>query len=165
MRIERRDNARYRGGPLLRPNLIVWHCSAGTSLEGALSWLNRRSAGIHKASYHYLIDQEGLVVRMLPPDIVAYHAGRSAWPVGPAGVMPGQSVNGRSIGICFINDNSGLTRLTQEQLEAGLELNDELVARFGHHFQHAGHREVAPGRKTDPHPALLDLAKWRLGLQ
>lgn len=144
----RPDDARYHGGERSTAvDMLVWHQSDGKSLRGAREWLNRASAGIHKASYHYMIDYDGTIVRTLRPELVAYHAGRSAHPVGRSGVLPGQSVNKRSIGICFIGLISEAR--TDEQTRAGLWLGRVLWSRFHTKFD-LGHKEVAPGRKFDP---------------
>lgn len=170
-----REPARYDGGPFkVRPSMLVVHATAGDTAEGAISWLNRTlKNGEAKASYHYIIDrnaagQEGRIVRLLDPTHIAYHAGRSAWPHAP---LPGQSVNSRSIGVAFANDNGSDDNpdddaLTDWQYEAGLWLCVTLCRRFQIDPEHVlGHREVSPGRKSDPLPRILNMPAFRAAIK
>lgn len=173
-RVTRRDDARYHGGPREwgAPGLIVMHCTAGDRAEPAIGWLNRilKKGEKGKSSYHYVIDTDGRIIRTLDPKLIAYHADPAAWPVPAGGVPKGAGVNRVSIGIAFANDNGsdGDTAddpLTREQLESGLWLCRVLMGLY-HIPAHRviGHRECAPGRKTDPLPRILDMHDWRAAL-
>jgi N-acetylmuramoyl-L-alanine amidase len=85
------------GGKFLQsPSLIVIHWTAGSSIESALnSWQKLAKAG-KKVSAHFLIDREGLVVEAVPPDHIAFHAGRSNF-------EGRESCNDFSIGIELVN--------------------------------------------------------------
>lgn len=164
------DNARYTGGAR-RPediDCLVMHCTGGDSADGAISWMNRiLGDGGGAASYHYLIPkgEGGGIIRMCDPLIIAYHAGRSAEP--PSKPFPGQSLNRRSIGISWANDNGGDNDLTDDALtpwqrQAALWLCVTLCRRFVIPATRIwGHLEIAPGRKTDPLPRICDMTRWR----
>lgn len=163
-RVVRLDNAEDHGGKRLRTELIVWHATAGDRADSAMEWMNSPKA---TASYHYIIDKDGTIYRFLHPDLVAYHAGKSAWPnPGHSGGMRG-SVNARSLGVAFANDNGSDANeadddLTREQVESGLWLGRTLMRLYAVPATlNLGHREVSPGRKTDPLPRVLDMAHWR----
>ncbi len=162
---------------------LVLHCTAGDTLDGAWGWLwGKENVG----SYHYAIDRgespsTRRIIRWIPRDTVAYHAGRSAWPLPPR--IPGtrnsylwrprQSLNGRSLGITFVNRNLPVdhpTRgepLTPWQVAAALWL---AVVAHGWHPRLTpdrvrGHWEVAPDRKTDPDPSLLSMPDFRTAVR
>lgn len=173
-RVVHLDNARHHGGlrpPGVRLDLVVWHATAGDTLAGAWSWLNRvLKSGESPGSYTYGIEKNGTIHRTLPVSVTPYHAGRSAWPVPLGGVPRYASVNTRSIGVAFANDNGSDDNphddsLTYEQALSGLWLGRVLTLQYGIPLdRHRGHREVAPGRKTDPVPACVDMNDWRVAL-
>ena len=161
-RVVRRDDAEDHGGRRTKTDLIVWHCTAGDRADSAMQWMNSPHA---TASYHYLIDKDGVIYRFCHPDLIAYHAGISAWP--NAGSVVRGSVNSRSVGVSFANDNGSDNNpdddpLTVAQVESGLWLGRTLMRIYaippGHNV---GHREVSPARKTDPLPRILDMTLWR----
>jgi N-acetyl-anhydromuramyl-L-alanine amidase AmpD len=99
------------------------------------------------------------VIASTPLTAVAYHAGRSAWPVPAAGVPAGGSVNRRSIGVAFANRNDGSEAVTPAQIDAAVRLAGLLAERFPalqDTTAHIRHRDCAPGRKSDPLPTALD---------
>jgi N-acetyl-anhydromuramyl-L-alanine amidase AmpD len=158
------------GARLVAPAYVIVHATAGDTAAGAFAWLNRvLGQREHPGSYHYVIDRDRTpaarrIYRMVPTSRVAYHAGRSAWPEAPA---VGQSLNGRALGVAFANDNGSDANpaddaLTPWQLEAGLWLVTVLCRRFEIPASHVlAHREVSPGRKTDPLPSILDMRAFR----
>lgn len=64
-----------RGG-VMAPTLIVLHDTAGTSFEGAVSWLCDRRA---KASAHVVISRKGETIQLCNFEEVAWHAGKSSY--------------------------------------------------------------------------------------
>jgi len=142
-----------------------------------MSWLNRvtntAESPAHRASYHYIIDKPWpRIVRFLPPDYVAWHAGASWWPTPPVrkwGVW--QSVNRISLGVAFANDNGADNderddALTAWQFEAGLWLCVTLCRKYNIPPERVlGHREVSPGRKTDPLPRVLNMDAFRAAIK
>lgn len=173
--VDRRDDARYHGGLRVLPiNMIVWHCTAGDRAADAISWLQRTlKAGEGPAGYHYIVDKapkpHGLgIVRLLPVELVAYHAGWSSDPrkcVWTPSMRT--SVNSKSIGISFANDNGSDANtaddaLTDYQRQAGLWLGVTLCRLNNVPAEgNFGHREVSPGRKTDPLSSILNMDDWR----
>lgn len=146
------DNARYHGPRRSKHDitLIVMHCTAGTSAHSTITWLNRENADAI-ASYHYIVDRDGAIYRHCPAETVAYHAGDSAFPADSSKSKQGGSVNARSLGIAWANRNNG-EPITEAQIESALWLCSVYKVPPK---RVVGHSEVAPGRKTDPDPALL----------
>lgn len=170
-RVIRWDSARWHGAERDDDsiNLIVMHATAGASAESSRDWLDRELDTDGKTplppkkrcSYHYIIDRDGTIYRHCRPSLVAYHSGDSAWP-GPVFYPPGnrRSVNPRSIGIAWANDDEG-EKLTELQVESGLWLCLFWIERL--HIAPSsvrGHYEVSPGRKLDPRAA-IKMATWR----
>ena len=160
-RVRHLDSAVHHGGlrPLSAITMIVMHTTDGDSAMSSINYLNTTSD--KTASYHYVIDHDGTIYRMTSPNLVAYHAGDSAWPdpVAGTGDRPngGRSVNARSVGIAWANKGEALT---DAQIESALWLcatyadtvTTDLVL---------GHREVSPLRKIDPPPKVQDMNEWR----
>lgn len=104
---------------------------------------------------------------MCKVELVAYHAGDSAWPAplvgdGTEDCRPngGKSINAISLGICWANDDD--ERLTPQQTTSGLWLAKVYIARFNVPVSlNLGHREVSPGRKVDPNAIGFSMDDWR----
>ena len=99
-----------------------------------------------KVSAHYLIGEDGEVVRLVPEGRRAWHAGRSYW----RGLT---DVNSASIGIELVNPGHewGYRAFPRPQMEALLPLLAGIVKM--HDIPRAnvvGHSDVAPARKDDP---------------
>ena len=115
-----------------------------------------------QVSAHYLIDEAGEVVSLVPEHRRAWHAGRSFW----RGI---NDVNSASIGIELVNPGHewGYRAFPAAQMEALLPLLARIVR--DHDVPRAnvvGHSDVAPARKEDP-GELFDwplLARHRLAL-
>ncbi len=91
------EDIRFEGtsncsGALL-PIFLVKHYTAGTTLDGAVSWFKKPEA---KASAHFVIDRSGRVVQMVELNKCEWHAGQSTW-----GNIKG--LNRHSIGIELVN--------------------------------------------------------------
>jgi N-acetyl-anhydromuramyl-L-alanine amidase AmpD len=120
------------------PSLIVIHGTEGTD-AGDLAWLQKRESGV---SYHYLIQRDGSVFRMVADERRAWHAGVSTW-------QGRGNANDYSIGIGLSNRNGEAYSPAQYQsLGALLAI---LTARHGiHPSRIVGHYHISPGRKVDP---------------
>lgn len=99
-----------------------------------------------KVSAHYLIHEDGEVVRLVPEDKRAWHAGRSFW----RGIS---DVNSASVGIELVNPGHewGYRTFPEAQIEALIPLLHRI--RESHDIPRAnvvGHSDVAPARKDDP---------------
>lgn len=151
------DNAVHHGPQrdLDDITLIVMHATASGKTETAKSvikWMNGQHSPI---SYHYLIDRSGAILRMCKPEIVAYHAGDSAWPNPQRATEKNQrphkgaSVNRKSIGIAWVNNNHA-EPLTALQVESAEWLCHFWMKKLGiGPASVVMHYEVSPGRKTD----------------
>lgn len=111
-----------------------------------------------RVSSHFLVRRDGALLRFVPVERRAWHAGASSW--------RGRSrCNDFSIGIELEGADDAPFEDAQYAALAALlaQLRAELPLRAI-----AGHSEIAPGRKTDPGPRfdwgrlLLDLASNRL---
>ena len=115
-----------------------------------------------KVSAHYLIGEDGEVVRLVPEARRAWHAGRSYW-------RGTTDINSASIGIELVNPGHewGYREFPPAQIEALLPLLARIVKT--HDIARAnvvGHSDIAPARKDDP-GELFDwplLARHRLAL-
>lgn len=113
-------------------------------------------------SAHYLLHENGEIVRMVAEEMRAWHAGRSRW----RGV---DDLNTSSIGIEIVNPGHewGYRPFPAVQMRQLVRLVAEISAR--HRIDRAdvlGHSDVAPTRKQDP-GELFDwqlLARHRLAL-
>ena len=93
-------------------------------------------------SSHYLVRRDGQVIRFVPPEKRAWHAGVSSW--------RGRSrCNDFSIGIEL--EGSEDDDFTAAQYRSLVSLLRTLQQQFPLR-DIAAHSEVAPGRKTDPGP-------------
>ena len=111
-----------------------------------------------RVSSHFLVRRDGALVRFVPLERRAWHAGTSSW-------RGRGRCNDFSVGIELEGADDAPFEDAQYDALGGLlaQLRAELPLRAI-----AGHSEIAPGRKTDPGPRfdwqrlLLDLASNRL---
>lgn len=167
-RVRALDNATHHGSLREeRVNLIVMHTTDGDSAMSSITYLNTTTD--KTASYHYVIDHDGTIYRMTAPNLVAYHAGDSAWPNplkattnNPDRPNGGRSVNRRSIGVAWANKGEPLTAL---QIESALWLVTTLMGGYAVPLPGVvGHLEVSPGRKVDPPASVMAMNDWRARL-
>jgi N-acetylmuramoyl-L-alanine amidase len=71
-------------------SMLVWHYTAGAGINGAISWLCDPAA---KASAHFIIGRDGLIVQLVPCAEAAWHAGGGAL----------ENVNSKSIGVELVS--------------------------------------------------------------
>jgi N-acetylmuramoyl-L-alanine amidase len=139
--------------------MVVLHY---TGMQTAAEALDRLADPAAEVSAHYLIDEDGTVIRLVEEDKRAWHAGRASW----RGIT---DINSASIGIELVNPGHewGYRPFPKAQMEAVLPLLADVVKR--HDIPRAnvvGHSDVAPARKEDP-GELFDwdlLARYRLTL-
>ena len=140
-------------------SIIVLHY---TGMVDAASALRRLTDPAAKVSSHYLIAEDGQIVRLVPETKRAWHAGQAHW----RGI---DDVNSASIGIELVNPGheNGYRPFSAPQMDALLPLMAGIVGRYGvTRGNIVGHSDVAPARKDDP-GELFDwerLAKLRLAL-
>ena len=124
-------------------SMVVLHY---TEMESAAAALARMCDPTAEVSAHYLITEEGEVVRLVAEEKRAWHAGVSYW-------RGHTDVNGKSIGIEL--DHPGHALGYREFSEAQFEALVPLLARIVRTYDIpranvVGHSDVAPARKTDP---------------
>ncbi|MBU3078389.1 N-acetylmuramoyl-L-alanine amidase [Sphingomonas quercus] len=133
-----------------------------TGMEDAASAITRLTDPEAQVSCHWLVAEDGQVVRMVDEAKRAWHAGKARW----RGIT---DVNSASVGIEIVNPGHewGYRPFPEAQMSALIPLVAEIVAR--HHIRPAnvvGHSDVAPARKLDP-GELFDweaLARLKLAL-
>lgn len=123
--------------------MAVLHYTEMPSAEASLARLTNADA---KVSAHYLISEEGEVVRLVAEDKRAWHAGASYW----RGL---RDINSASIGIELQHPGHalGYREFDDRQFEALVPLLHRIVQT--HDIPRAnivGHSDVAPMRKNDP---------------
>lgn len=140
-------------------SMIVLHYTDMLGAEEAIKKLCDPTAGV---SCHYLVTKTGEVVRMVPEERRAWHAGRSYW----RGLT---NVNDDSIGIEIDNPghSNGYEPFPGAQIDAVIRLVADIKQR--HKIGRGnvvGHSDVAPARKRDPGELFPwgQLARLRLAL-
>ncbi len=134
-------NFDLRGGRDIR--LIVLHYTGMRTARAALERLCDRAA---RVSAHYMIDEQGRILRLVRDEHRAWHAGHSYW-------RGEDDVNAISLGIELVNGGHdfGLPPYPEAQMESLLHLLDHLCHRFGiDRREIVGHSDVAFARKQDP---------------
>lgn len=140
-------------------SMIVLHYTGMETGEAAIDRLRDPAA---KVSSHYLVAEDGTVLRMVDEDKRAWHAGRSHW----RGV---KDVNSASVGIEIVNPGHewGYRPFPDEQVAAVIRLVHEIKDRYDiTRGNVVGHSDIAPARKQDPGELFPwgKLARLRLAL-
>ena len=142
-RIRERPSPNYneRGGRRIRQ--LILHYTGMRSGAEAEARLADPQSGV---SAHYLLHEDGEVVRLVPEALRAWHAGVSRW-------RGADDLNSTSIGIELVNPGHewGYRPFPEAQMRSLLRLAAAICAR--HRIDRAeviGHSDVAPTRKTDP---------------
>lgn len=128
---------------LLPVSMIVLHYTGMQTADAAIARLRDAEA---KVSAHYLVAEDGQVLRMVAEDRRAWHAGKSRW----RGI---EDVNSASIGIELVNPGHefGYRPFLEQQIDALVPLVAEIKARHAiTRGNVVGHSDVAPTRKQDP---------------
>tara|TARA_E500000305_G_scaffold107625_1_gene108015 strand:- start:788 stop:1495 length:708 start_codon:yes stop_codon:yes gene_type:complete len=128
---------------LLPIEMVVLHY---TEMKPAEAALERMCDPAAKVSAHYMITEEGEVIRLVKESKRAWHAGLSYW-------RGHKDVNSASIGIELDHPGHalGYREFSNAQFEALVPLLNSIVKR--HNIPRAnvvGHSDVAPARKIDP---------------
>lgn len=115
-----------------------------------------------RVSSHYVVDEDGAILRLVPEDRRAWHAGVSYWR-GHTGL------NGRSIGIEIVNPGHewGYRDFPVLQMAAVCDLCLSILSRHRIPARNVvAHSDVAPDRKEDPGEKFgwADLARNGVGL-
>ncbi len=113
------------------------------SAREAIDRLRDPAAGV---SAHYLVDEDGAILRMVPEERRAWHAGASYW-------RGNAELNGRSIGVEMVNPGHawGYLDFPVLQLAAVCDLCLAILERHPIPQRNVvAHSDVAPDRKEDP---------------
>lgn len=117
----------------IKPQGIVFHHTSGTTVDGAIATLSERNL-----SYNYLIDRDGTVHTIVPPEKGAQH------------MRPGSNgmSSGNTIGISFVARND--RDVTDAQRAAGRALAARDAQKFGISQNNVfGHGEVNSHKEHD----------------
>jgi N-acetylmuramoyl-L-alanine amidase len=136
-----------RRGP---PDMAVLHYTGMRSAAEALARLRDPEA---KVSAHYLVDEDGTILRLVPEARRAWHAGNSFW-------KGERDINAVSVGIEIVNPGHewGYRAFPDVQIDAVIRLLDDVRTRWSiPDARILGHSDVAPARKQDPG----ELFPWR----
>jgi N-acetylmuramoyl-L-alanine amidase len=140
-------------------SLLVLHYTGMPDAASAIAWLANPES---KVSAHYVVTEDGQVLRMVDESRRAWHAGLAHW----RGIT---DVNSASIGIEIVNPGHewGYRPFPEEQIDALIPLVHDIVQR--HRITRGnvvGHSDIAPSRKQDPGELFpwYRLAKLRLAL-
>ena len=122
---------------------IVFHYTGMKSESDALN----RLIGIQsEVSCHYLIKNNGEIIKIVPDLYIAWHAGKSLW-------KNYKSLNQNSIGIEITNPGHehGYKKFTQKQITSLLKLSKFLIKKYKISPKNIlGHSDIAVLRKKDP---------------
>ena len=122
---------------------IIFHY---TGMKSESDALNRLTDIQSEVSCHYLIKNNGEIVKMVPDLYIAWHAGKSTW-------KNYKSLNQNSIGIEITNPGHehGYKNFTKKQITALLKLSKFLIKKYKISPKNIlGHSDIAALRKKDP---------------
>lgn len=120
---------------------VVIHATATAAVGSPKEWLCDPAS---KVSAHYLIDRDGSIYHLVHESDIAWHAGQSEW-------NHEHNVNDFSVGIELVNSNDGVSEYPEPQLASCASLVKAMMLDYNITVNNiVGHRDIAPGRKTDP---------------
>nr|WP_281378543.1 N-acetylmuramoyl-L-alanine amidase [Brevundimonas lenta] len=129
-----------RRGP---PDMLVLHYTGMQTAKAAVARLRDPEA---KVSAHYVVDEDGAILRLVPEERRAWHAGRGVW-------QGETDCNAASIGIEIVNPGHefGYRDFPEEQIDAVISLISDIRTRWTiPDARIIGHSDLAPERKQDP---------------
>ena len=122
---------------------IVFHYTGMKSEKKAIDKLLDYNS---KVSCHYLINNNGDIIKMVPENYQAWHAGISSW-------KKFKSLNKNSIGIEITNPGHEFKykKFSKKQISSIIKLTKYLIKKFKINSKSIlGHSDIAPDRKLDP---------------
>ncbi len=123
--------------------MVVLHY---TGMIDAMAALDRLTDPAAKVSAHWLVAEDGQIIRLVDEGWRAWHAGKAKW-------RGTTDVNSASVGIEIVNPGHefGYRPFPDEQMASVEVLVAAAVARHGVDPSNVvGHSDVAPARKEDP---------------
>jgi N-acetylmuramoyl-L-alanine amidase len=122
---------------------IIFHYTGMKSESDALKRLTDIQSEV---SSHYLIKNNGEIIKLVPDLYIAWHAGKSSW-------KNYKSLNQNSIGIEITNPGHefGYKKFTKKQIASLLKLSRFLIKKYKISPKNfLGHSDIAVIRKKDP---------------
>jgi len=129
--------------PFKQIKFIIFHYTGMKSESNALKRLTDIQSEV---SCHYLIKNNGEIVKIVPDLYISWHAGESSW-------KNYKSLNQNSIGIEITNPGHeyGYKNFTKKQITALLKLSKFLIKKYKINPKNIlGHSDIAVLRKKDP---------------
>ena len=117
-----------------------------TGMQTAQAAIDRLRDPVARVSSHYVVEEDGGVLRLVPEERQAWHAGVSYW-------RGHSALNARSIGIEMVNPGHefGYRDYPALQMAVVCDLCLEILSRHAIPARNiVAHSDVAPDRKEDP---------------
>ena len=144
LRIRELPSANQDDRPADEPiDTLILHYTGMQSAQEAIDRLRDPAA---RVSSHYVVDEDGSVLQLVPEDRRAWHAGVSYW-------RGHSELNGRSIGIEIVNPGHewGYRDFPALQMAVVCDLCLAILSRHAIPARNVvAHSDVAPDRKEDP---------------
>ncbi len=125
------------------PDMLVLHYTGMKTARAAVARLRDPEA---KVSAHYVVDEDGSILRLVAEERRAWHAGQGAW-------QGETDCNAASIGIEIVNPGHefGYRDFPEAQIDAVISLVSDIRTRWTiPDARIIGHSDLAPERKQDP---------------
>jgi len=122
---------------------VIFHY---TGMKSESNALNRLTNIQSEVSSHYLIKNNGEIIKLVPDLYIAWHAGKSSW-------KNYKSLNQNSIGIEIVNPGHehGYKKFKQKQITSLIKLSRILIKEYKISPKNfLGHSDIAALRKKDP---------------
>jgi N-acetylmuramoyl-L-alanine amidase len=122
---------------------IIFHY---TGMQKESAAIKRLTSIQSEVSCHYLIKNNGEIIKIVPDLFIAWHAGKSSW-------KNYKSLNQNSIGIEITNPGHefGYKKFSKKQILTLLKLSKFLIKKYRIGSKNIlGHSDIAPQRKKDP---------------
>jgi N-acetylmuramoyl-L-alanine amidase len=122
---------------------IIFHY---TGMKKESEAISRLTSVQSEVSCHYLVKNNGAIVKIVPDLYIAWHAGKSSW-------RNFKSLNQNSIGIEITNPGHefGYKKFSKKQIYSLLKLSKFLMKKYNIGSKNIlGHSDIAPQRKKDP---------------
>ena len=122
---------------------LIFHYTGMRTEKAAIKRLTDIKSEV---SSHYLINQKGEIITLVPNLYIAWHAGKSRW-------KNYESLNKNSIGIEITNPGHSFMykKFSKQQILSLIKLTKFLISKYKINKNNIlGHSDIAPDRKKDP---------------
>ena len=122
---------------------LIFHYTGMRTEKAAIKRLTDIKSEV---SSHYLINQKGEIITLVPNLYIAWHAGKSRW-------KNYESLNKNSIGIEIANPGHSFMykKFSKQQILSLIKLTKFLINKYKINKKNIlGHSDIAPERKKDP---------------